>query len=400
MKLLFLFAVILASVYSEKVKYNGYTVLRMQINSTNFLDIQNIADMYNLDIWAQNSIEKWMDIMIPPNQDIIKVIKQHDHIVSIPDVEEHIQSMEINQTSSSRKRQAFFDYFPNYEEVSQWLDTQLALYPSNSRSFEVGQTFQGNAIRGIRIFKGTSAKPAVFLQGGIHAREWITVTTALYIIQELLALPPILDFYDFYIVPVFNIDGYNFAHASNRLWRKNRQSVSGSSCLGTDLNRNYQWEWGRGGSSTDPCSDTFMGRTPGSTPEVSGITNFLTNQVPNVIFFLDIHSYGSMFMSPWGYSYNYPPTQDYTVMDTVMQVARSSIRAVNQRTYAIGTSANVIYIASGGSDDWSYGQLGVVPSFTVEIAGSSFIAPTSQILPLAQEILAGVLGVTDYLSKQ
>jgi murein tripeptide amidase MpaA len=379
--------VILASVYSEKVKYNGYTVLRMQINSTNYLDIQNIADKYNLDIWAQNSQEKWMDIMIPPNHDILKVIKQHDHIVSIPDVEEHIQSMEINQTSS-RKRQAFFDYFPNYEEVSQWLDTQLALYPSNSRSFEVGQTFQGNAIRGIRIFKGTSAKPAVFLQGGIHAREWITVTTALYIIQELLALPPILDFYDFYIVPVLNIDGYNFAHSSTRLWRKNRQSVSGSNCIGTDLNRNYQWEWGRGGSSTDPCSDTFMGRTPGSTPEVSGITNFLTNQVPNVIFFLDIHSYGSMFMSPWGYSYNYPPTQDYTVMDTVMQVARSSIRAVNQRTYAIGTSANVIYIASGGSDDWSYGQLGVVPSFTVEIAGTSFIAPTSQILPLAQEIMA------------
>jgi len=264
----------------------------------------------------------------------------------------------------------------------------------------VGQTFQGNTIRGIRIFKGGSAKPAVFLQGGIHAREWITVTTALYIIQELLALPPILDFYDFYIVPVFNIDGYNFAHASNRLWRKNRQSVSGSSCLGTDLNRNYQWEWGRGGSSTDPCSETFMGRTPGSTPEVSGITNFLTNQVSNVIFFLDIHSYGSMFMSPWGYSYTYPPTQDYNKMDSVMQVARSSIRAVNQRSYAIGTSANVIYIASGGSDDWSYGQLGVVPSFTVEIAGTSFIAPTSQILPLAREILAGVLGVTDYLSKQ
>jgi murein tripeptide amidase MpaA len=371
----------------------------MQINSTNYLDIQNIADKYNLDIWAQNSIEKWMDIMIPPNQDILKVIKQHDHIVSIPDVEEHIQSVEINQTSS-RKRQTFFDYFPNYEEVSQWLDTQLALYPSNSRSFQVGQTFQGNTIRGIRIFKGGSAKPAVFLQGGIHAREWITVTTALYIIQELLALPPILDFYDFYIVPVFNIDGYNFAHASNRLWRKNRQSVSGSSCLGTDLNRNYQWEWGRGGSSTDPCSETFMGRTPGSTPEVSGITNFLTNQVSNVIFFLDIHSYGSMFMSPWGYSYTYPPTQDYNKMDSVMQVARSSIRAVNQRSYAIGTSANVIYIASGGSDDWSYGQLGVVPSFTVEIAGTSFIAPTSQILPLAREILAGVLGVTDYLSKQ
>jgi predicted deacylase len=315
-------------------------------------------------------------------------------------VEEHIQTIEFNQTVT-RKRQTFFDYFPNYEQVHQWLITQNAMHPSNSQLFSVGKTSQGADIYGMKIFiDNGSPKPQVFLQGGIHAREWITVTTALYCIQELLQLPPgILNYFDFYVVPVFNVDGYTYAHTTDRMWRKNRQTNTGSTCRGVDLNRNYAFHWGEGGTSADPCSDIYKGRNPGDTAEVSAITDYLKS-LNRVRFFLDIHSYGSMFMSPYGYTYNYPPTSDYDQMDRVMQVARSSIRSVNGRSYAIGTSANVIYIAAGGSDDWSYGGLGVIPSFTVEITGTGFTAPTSQILPLAREIWAGVFGVTDYLSKQ
>jgi len=103
-------------------------------------------------------------------------------------------------------------------------------------------------------------------------------------------------------------------------------------------------------------------------------------------------------MSPWGWTYNYPPR--YNELDQIMQIARSSIRSVNGYSYAIGTSANVIYIAAGGSDDWSFGDLDVLASFTVEIYGSSFSTPPSQILPLGREILIGVVGIADYLSSQ
>jgi len=381
-------------VSAEKVTYNGYSVLRMQINDTNLQDILSIAEQYNLDIWAKNAQDKWMDIMIPPNQEISNIIKQHNHVVSIKDVEDHLQSVE--GYNATQKRQTFFDYFPPYADVLTWLNSINSRYPSNTQLINIGTTSGGNAIRGIRIYQSGGTKRTIFIQGGIHAREWITVTTALYIVQEIFKHPNLLAVFDFYILPVLNVDGYIYSHTTARLWRKNRQSVTGSTCIGTDLNRNYAYAWGRGGASSDPCAETFMGRSAHSAPEVAAVTAYLTNLRSSLAFFLDIHCYGAMWMSPWGYTYDYPPR--YPQLDQIMQVARSSVRAVNGNTYAIGTSANVIYIAAGGSDDWAFGSLDVTPSFTVEIFGNTFQTPTNQIVRLGSEILNGVVGVANYLA--
>ena len=36
------------------------------------------------------------------------------------------------------------------------------------------------------------------------------------------------------------------------MWRKNRAPNQGSSCVGTDLNRNFGYYWYTGGSSNSP----------------------------------------------------------------------------------------------------------------------------------------------------
>ena len=52
---------------------------------------------------------------------------------------------------------------------------------------------------------------ANFCHPGIHAREWISPSTATFIIHELVVNTnfnsDVLDFYDFYILPVANPDG-------------------------------------------------------------------------------------------------------------------------------------------------------------------------------------------------
>ena len=54
-------------------------------------------------------------------------------------------------------------------------------------------------------------------------------------------------------------------------WRKNRQPNAGTSAIGTDLNRNYDYHWGCcGGSSGSPSSITYRGRTPFSAPGDAG----------------------------------------------------------------------------------------------------------------------------------
>lgn len=87
-----------------------------------------------------------------------------------------------------------------------------------------------------------------------------------------------VDKYDFYVFPVVNPDGtcetfelvedvtydsagFVYTQTNTRLWRKNRQSVSSSTCIGTDINRNWAVGWNvAGGSSTDPCDETYRGK--------------------------------------------------------------------------------------------------------------------------------------------
>ena len=70
---------------------------------------------------------------------------------------------------------------------------------------------------------------------GIHAREWIAVSTALYLIHNLVESfrePLEGDDKDdgddtndyakvkYYIMPLLNPDGYEFSQTTERLWRK------------------------------------------------------------------------------------------------------------------------------------------------------------------------------------
>jgi len=269
-----------------------------------------------------------------------------------------------------------------------FLNEQVTGHPGVVSRISIGNTYSGSEIYGLRI--GSTSNPVFYIHCTIHAREWITTTTCLWIIDSLLNTDPdgpeLIQAYQWIIVPVFNIDGYQYAHNSDRLWRKNRSPVPSSSCLGTDLNRNYGYGFGGGGSSNNPCAETYRGTSAYSTPEVSSERDFLDSY--NVAVYVDIHAYGAMFMSPYGNTYNLPP--DYPAMEALMASAVDEIYLENSRTYAYGSSANVIYIAAGGSDDWAYGINGVVPSFTIECAGSSFTPPVSWIRPMGREIYAGM----------
>jgi len=75
---------------------------------------------------------------------------------------------------------------------------------------------------------------------------------------------------------------------------------------------------------------------------------------------------------------------------------------VNGATYAYGPIYTTIYPASGGTCDWTYdapsagnGGLGIVLSQACEVRGSSFQPSPSLILPIGEEILAGVYALAD-----
>merc|ERR1719367_1588031 len=131
---------------------------------------------------------------------------------------------------------------------------------------EIGQSGEGRPMRVAKICRGGCGnKPAMWIDGGIHAREWISPAAVTWVLKELVendaAHPDLLENMDWYILPVVNPDGYLFTQTDNRLWRKTR-SPNGLGCFGTDANRNFGYQWGTGVAQAIPVLTPTWAQRP------------------------------------------------------------------------------------------------------------------------------------------
>ncbi len=74
---------------------------------------------------------------------------------------------------------------------------------------------------------GCGNKPIVFIDGGIHANEWIGPSTVVYHVDKLVQSVPegdedLTEQLDWYFLPVVNPDGYEYTWVEDRGWRKTR----------------------------------------------------------------------------------------------------------------------------------------------------------------------------------
>ena len=92
-------------------------------------------------------------------------------------------------------------------------------------------------------------------------REWISPATCSYIMHEMVENSSkykiLLNSFDVFIMPSMNPDGYEYTRTRDRMWRKTRSSNPGYRCKGTDPNRNWGYNWGLKGASTNPCDGEY-----------------------------------------------------------------------------------------------------------------------------------------------
>ena len=119
-----------------------------------------------------------------------------------------------------------YDKYHPVEEVHTWIDQMVQTYPHLATSFIVGQSYEKRDLKGLKISSNNTAvnsKKAIWWDAGIHADEWIGPATNIYIIYALLSnyskdptITHLIDHFDFYILPVFNIDGYVYSWTTGR----------------------------------------------------------------------------------------------------------------------------------------------------------------------------------------
>ncbi|KAI8357743.1 hypothetical protein B0O80DRAFT_369300, partial [Mortierella sp. GBAus27b] len=288
----------------------------------------------------------------------------------------------------------WFQGYHSFADHQNWLATQISSNPGKASSITAGKSFQGREQNGIKI--GTGPNHIVF-HGTQHAREWITTMVVEYLIDQLLKgtdsrVAGYLQKYTFHIIPVMNPDGFVVTQTSNRMHRKNAQTNGG--CLGTDPNRNWGYQWGTGGSSSNPCAEDYKGPSAFSTPEATNVAKYI-KALPKVVSYIDFHSYSQLWMTPYGYTGVRPPTYPY--MSGLAAKAVAALRVKFGTSYRYGDIYNTIYPASGSSVDYAL-SIGVGAPFAVELrdtGASGFNLPANQILPSGQETWDAFTAILD-----
>jgi len=391
----------------DEVKtFNNHQVLRLTVTEKD--DIDWLADQYQnnpeLDFWIEPNTIEFVDIRVTPEyKPTFTAVLQERGItydIMISNVQELIDQQLYRDNTTVPDAFSLTQY-NTLEDIQQYLTDFSNKHPSFCQVVKVGASYQNRDILAVRITDGNSRKTrSIWIQGGIHAREWISPATLLYIMTQSLEQnvdewSSIYQLAEIYWIPNINPDGYTYTRSNDRMWRKSRKINSGSSCTGVDLNRNYGIGWGRNdGSSSNPCSDTFRGPSAYSEPEISTTTSFISTLASqtNLVGFMDMHSYSQLWLAPWGYIYD--QTTHAQLQNTLAGECVVALRSWYGTVYRYGPISDVLYLASGGSVDWAYGALGVVYSYTPELRDTGsygFLLPANQIQPSGIETNSAIV---------
>ncbi|GAA4911144.1 hypothetical protein HD597_008146 [Nonomuraea thailandensis] len=312
-----------------------------------------------------------------------------------------------------------FDFPPadsqyhNYAEMNAEINALVAAHPTIMSQSNYGTSYEGRNLRLIKISDNVGTdenETEVLFTAHQHAREHLTVEMALYIMHLLTdnygsdtRITNLVNTREIWIMPDMNPDGgeYDIATGSYRSWRKNRQPNSGSSAVGTDMNRNWAYNWGCcGGSSGTTSSETYRGASAESAPEVRAAANWVRSRVvggvQQIKSHIDWHTYSELILWPYGYTFNDTApglTQDDRDAHATLGQNMASTNGYTPE------QASDLYITDGTIDDWMWGVYKIF-SFTFEMypTGSSpgFYPPDEQIVPQTTRNREAVLRFLEY----
>ena len=322
-----------------------------------------------------------------------------------------------------------------YRTVAGTMDTMydiVATYPNLASIIDIGKTYLGfenkvlvltsrgneNGRRSSTSSGDNTEKGRMFLTFGLHARELAPPELGIRWAEHLVKsygvdadVSQVLDYNEIHMLLHANPDGRQIAEKNPSLgndsgWRKNAHdyppngSDGGNGCsgdsvygianpdgnetliYGVDLNRNFPYQWGGEGSSSNPCDDNYKGPSPYSPePEVAAIMDYAKALFPRAQqrrdddiesiltepydeettgAYIDVHASGKVVGQPWYYK-NITAPNIWELM-----ALNHKFCSFNGHKPVVSGYDSFWYEAAGATDDYMYGSLGVA-AFTFEV---------------------------------
>ena len=400
-------------------QYNQFQTLRVTCNSeAAVLSLKALIDIEKVDLMNEG-IGRTIDILVSPENLSYaeRVITDTGAIIEVlnEDVGEDIDKENNKSQKLLSSATSFFQGYHSVKDQHAFLDKLVKLHPDTAETFSIGKSYEKRDLQAIRISNNLSSsgnKPLIWVDGGIHAREWVAPATILYMAAALLehvdsglGFQDILDNYQLVLLPNSNPDGYEHSREENRYWRKTRRPSGckrmnkkgrcrkGSpKCYGIDPNRNFDAAFNTAGVDSNPCSYIYPGKSPFSEKNTAAIRDYITIHLDKMALFMTYHAYSQLFLKPLGYKNANP--SDIQIHDVAGDAYVKAVLDTHGSNYR-NIKSYQLYPTSGGSSDWAYLQ-GIVNSYAVELRDTGkhgFVLPVNQIVPCGEENLRGLIAL-------
>ncbi|CAH2979950.1 unnamed protein product [Chilo suppressalis] len=374
-------------VYAKHEHYAGWKSYYVQPHTQEQLKyLMSLQYELDVDFLGRASVNRETVVLVKPHyqEEFTRKIKEkgistkvhvEDIVKSLRQEDEQIEK----RANELRTRNVGGFPFNNYQRLAvfdNYLEDVARRFPDRVTLVNAANSFEGRPIKYVKISTTNfqdRRKPVIFIDGGTHAREWIsppTVAWAIHKLVENVTEPDLLERFDWILLPIVNPDGYEFSHTNERFWRKTRSSTSSIFCRGVDVNRNYDFFWGTSGSSSNPCADNFAGRMPFSEVETRVVRDIMNEHLSRIALYITMHSFGSMILYPWGHDGSLPPNALLlNFVGVQMGEAIDKVALPHFWEYLVGNSVNVIgYAAAGAAEDYAH-LIGIPFTYTYELPG-------------------------------
>ncbi|XP_037692085.1 carboxypeptidase A4 isoform X1 [Choloepus didactylus] len=389
-----------------------------RINVRNENEISKLSQLVNSDNFTLNfwklpsTLGDPADVLVPAVSlhPVKSFLKSHslEYSVTIKDLQALLddEDEEMQHNEGKERSGDNFNYgaYHSLEAIYQEMDSIVADFPDFVSRLEIGHSFENRPLYVLKFSTGKGKKrPAIWLNAGMHSREWITQATGIWMASKIVSdygkdpsITSILEKMDIFLLPVANPDGYVYTQTENRFWRKTRSRNPGSPCIGVDPNRNWNASFAGEGASNNPCSEVYHGPHANSEVEVKSVVDFIQKH-GNFKCFIDLHSYSQLLMYPYGYTVHKVP--DAAELDEVARRAAEALASLQGTKYKVGPTCTTVYPASGSSIDWAYDN-NIKYAFTFELRDTGhygFLLPANQIIPTAEETWLGLKTIMEHV---
>ena len=218
---------------------------------------------------------------------------------------------------------------------------------------------------------GPQSGGQIIIQGGMHAREWVT---SVLMMRQAFALVGKKLPVGLFLIPMTNPDGVTLAQKGTDAFpslAEGLTAVNGGSrnfslwkanARGVDINCNFDARWGQGaGNVRSPAPESCIGAYPESEPETAALARFTRKVRP--VMTLSYHALGREVYYEFG--------QQGKAWERDRAIAK-----------AVGNFLDYEVVdgdlgSAGGYKDWCVSELGI-PALTVEIISGAHTHPLDE----------------------